>query len=94
MIDQFKIIKKAAMDPFLLIPRQLAILSSIYVDGIHESVMVYAEKYNLSKPAVTRALDRLEECQLIERKVDREDRRKIIVTPTPQGQEYINNLMA
>ena len=51
-----------------------------------------AAKLNISKPAVTRALDRLVEFDLVRRKDDPLDRRSILVQRTQTGLGFLREL--
>ena len=46
----------------------------------------------VSKPAITRALDRLGELDLARRKVDPLDRRSVLVQRTMKGQAFLRDL--
>ena len=46
----------------------------------------------MAKPAITRALDRLEEFQFARRLQDPRDRRSIIVARTEDGEAFMENL--
>src|ERR1700684_1388757 len=74
--------------------RQLAVFLTCYlVDGGH-TVRGLAADLNVSKPAITRALDRLGELDLARRKVDPADRRSVLVPRTPKGSSFLRNLRA
>jgi DNA-binding MarR family transcriptional regulator len=47
---------------------------------------------NVSKPAITRALDRLGELSLARRKVDPMDRRSVLVQQTQAGEAFLADL--
>ena len=51
-----------------------------------------ASDLNVSKPAITRALDRLGELDLARRKVDPMDRRSVLVQRTLKGQAFLRDL--
>jgi DNA-binding MarR family transcriptional regulator len=54
-------------------------------------------KLNASKPAITRALDRLSELDLVRRKADPLDRRSVLIQRTTAGAELlmsIKNILA
>ena len=51
-----------------------------------------AAELNVSKPAITRALDRLGEIDLARRKVDPLDRRSILVQRTLKGAAFLRDL--
>ncbi|MBA5725137.1 MULTISPECIES: MarR family transcriptional regulator [Bombella] len=72
--------------------RQLAVFLSCYLeDGAH-TVRGLAQSLNVSKPAITRALDRLSELDLARRKVDPLDRRSVLVQRTLKGSAYLRGL--
>lgn len=65
--------------------RQLGVFLTVYLtDGPH-TVRGLAAQLNVSKPAITRALDRLGELDLARRKVDPYDRRSVLVQSTLKG---------
>jgi|SRR5579875_959707 len=51
-----------------------------------------AAKLGLSAASLTRVLERLEERGLLERQVDREDRRRVTVSITARGRETVGGL--
>jgi DNA-binding MarR family transcriptional regulator len=72
--------------------RQLAVFLSCYLqDGAH-TVRGLAADLNVSKPAITRALDRLGELDLARRKVDPMDRRSVLVQRTLKGTAFLRDL--
>ena len=72
--------------------RQLGVLLTVYLsDGPH-TVRGLASSLNVSKPAITRALDRLGELDLARRKVDPADRRSVLVQRTPKGIGFLREL--
>ncbi len=74
--------------------RQLGVFLTCYLqDGAH-TVRGLAAELNVSKPAITRALDRLGELDLARRKVDPMDRRSILVQRTLKGAAYLRELRA
>jgi DNA-binding MarR family transcriptional regulator len=60
-------------------------------DGGH-TVRGLAAELNVSKPAITRALDRLGELDLARRKVDPLDRRSVLVQRTTKGTTFLRDL--
>lgn len=72
--------------------RQLAVLVQLYVLNQQGSVRDFAAALNLSKPAVTRALDRLEEIDLLRRNTSKDDRRLIELTKTRKGKTFFKRL--
>lgn len=76
-----------------LTARQLAVFLKVYLEpSIEHTVRGLAEQLNVSKPAITRALDRLTESNFIEREKDTEDRRSVIVRRTTAGSAYLRTL--
>ena len=72
--------------------RQLGVFLTVYLtDGPH-TVRGLAAELNVSKPAVTRALDRLGELDLARRKVDPMDRRSVIVQRTLKGTAFLRDM--
>ena len=72
--------------------RQLGVFLTCYLqDGAH-TVRGLAADLNVSKPAITRALDRLGELDLARRKVDPMDRRSVLVQRTLKGQAFLRDL--
>src|SRR6195256_5636220 len=72
--------------------RQLGVFLTCYLrDGGH-TVRGLAAELNVSKPAITRALDRLGELDLARRKVDPLDRRSILVQRTLKGTAFLRDL--
>jgi len=72
--------------------RQLGIFLTCYLrDGGH-TVRGLASELKVSKPAITRALDRLGEFDLARRKVDPADRRSILVQRTTKGTAFLRDL--
>lgn len=77
-----------------LTARQLGVFLTAYTTAGPHTVRGLAAELNISKPAVTRALDRLGELDLARRKVDPRDRRSVIVQQTPTGQIFLADLRA
>jgi len=74
--------------------RQLGVFLTCYLrDGGH-TVRGLAAELNVSKPAITRALDRLGELDLARRKVDPLDRRSVLVQRTMKGAAFLRDVRA
>src|SRR5689334_17440347 len=74
--------------------RQLGVFLTCYLqDGAH-TVRGLAAELHVSKPAITRALDRLGELDLARRKVDPLDRRSVLVQRTLKGAAFLRDLRA
>ena len=75
-----------------LTARQLAVFLTCYlVEGGH-TVRGLAAELDVSKPAITRALDRLGEFDLARRKTDPADHRSILVQKTPKGSAFLRDI--
>ena len=72
--------------------RQTALLLTVYLDPPPHTVRDLARSLAISKPAVTRALDRLEKHEFLRRAEDGRDRRSIIVLRTIKGSVYLREL--
>lgn len=72
--------------------RQLSILLTCVLDDHGYTVRGLAAALNISKPAVTRAVDRLAEFGLVRRKPDPTDRRSILVFTMPPGRAFLTHL--
>ena len=69
--------------------RQFTLLLQIYRAPPPHTVRGLAKDLNMSKPAVTRALDRLEKLDFLRRKTDEADRRSILVQRTVAGSVFL-----
>src|SRR5258708_27505359 len=86
------IVGLARRDGVDLSSRQLGVFLTCYLrDGGH-TVRGLAAELNVSKPAITRALDRLGELDLARRKVDPMDRRSVLVQRTLKGTAFLRDL--
>ncbi|GBR04182.1 MarR family transcriptional regulator [Acetobacter oeni LMG 21952] len=72
--------------------RQLAVFLTCYLQEEGHTVRGLAAELNVSKPAITRALDRLGELDLARRKVDPLDRRSVLVQRTLKGAAYLKEI--
>jgi DNA-binding MarR family transcriptional regulator len=71
--------------------RQFAVLLTVYLTPPPHTVRGLAQSLNVSKPAVTRALDRLSGLDFIRRKRDDVDRRNVLVQRTVKGSVYLRD---
>ena len=69
--------------------RQMAVLMTVYLSQPPHTVRGLADQLNVSKPAITRALDRLSELGMIRRKTDDNDRRSVNIQRTVKGSVYL-----
>lgn len=69
--------------------RQMAMLLTIYLTPPPHTVRGLAQQLRISKPAVTRGLDKLGKLELARRKTDENDRRSILVQRTVRGSVFL-----
>jgi DNA-binding MarR family transcriptional regulator len=72
--------------------RQLGVFLTCYLNDGGHTVRGLAAELNVSKPAITRALDRLGELDLARRKVDPMDRRSVLVQRTTKGSAFLRDV--
>jgi DNA-binding MarR family transcriptional regulator len=75
-----------------LTARQLGVLLICYLEEGPHTVRGLAARLGVAKPAITRALDRLEEFQFARRQQDLRDRRSIVVGRTPEGHDFMDQI--
>jgi len=75
-----------------LTARQMAVMLTVYLTAPPHTVRGLAAGLQVTKPAITRALDRLGEFGLAKRKIDEADRRNILVQRTVKGSVYLREL--
>jgi DNA-binding MarR family transcriptional regulator len=83
------IVESVRRDAPDLSARQMALLLTVYLSPPPHTVRGLALILNVSKPAVTRALDRLGVFGLVRRKVDDDDRRSVLVQRTVKGSVFL-----
>jgi len=83
------IVESVRRDAPDLSARQMALLLTVYLIPPPHTVRGLAAHLNVSKPAITRALDRLTEYGLIKRKVDDHDRRSVLIQRTVKGSVFL-----
>lgn len=69
--------------------RQMALLLNVYLTPAPHTVRGLSELLKVSKPAITRAVDRLSELGMIRRKVDENDRRSVLLQRTVKGSVFL-----
>lgn len=72
-----------------LTARQLALLLQVYLEPPPHTVRGLAATLCISKPAVSRALDRLGRLDYLRRKRDEADRRNVLVQRTVKGSVFL-----
>lgn len=71
--------------------RQMAIMLQVYLTDPPHTVRGLAAILRISKPAVTRALDRLSVLGFVKRKRDTEDKRNVLVQRTVKGSVFLSD---
>jgi DNA-binding MarR family transcriptional regulator len=74
--------------------RQMAVALTLYLSSDPQTVRGLVRHLQVSKPAITRAFDRLSELGLMRRKVDPLDRRSVVAVRTEAGQALVARLKA
>ena len=69
--------------------RQMALLLTVYLTPRPHTVRGLATLINVSKPAITRAVNRLVELQLVRRNTDENDRRSVLIQRTVSGSVFL-----
>lgn len=69
--------------------RQMAVLLEVYIEEPPHRVRDLARKLNISKPAITRSLDRLAAAGFLRRKPDESDARSIVIQRTVKGSVFL-----
>jgi DNA-binding MarR family transcriptional regulator len=71
----------------------LSVFLKVYLEQSTEhTVRGLAAALNVSKPAITRALDRVQDEDFIKRETDSTDRRSVIVRRMPKGASYLGTI--
>ena len=68
---------------------QMGLLLSVYLTPPPHTVRGLAEVLAVSKPAITRAVNRLSELGLVRRKTDEGDRRSVLIHRTVKGSVFL-----
>jgi DNA-binding MarR family transcriptional regulator len=69
--------------------RQMALLLAVYLTPPPHTVRGLADTLRISKPAVTRAIDKLSDLELLTRLVDEHDRRSVLIQRTVRGSVFL-----
>jgi DNA-binding MarR family transcriptional regulator len=70
--------------------RQMALMMKVYVEPGPHTVRGLAEALNVSKPVITRALNKLSALSYLRRERDVADRRNIFVARTSKGADFLD----
>ena len=69
--------------------RQMGLLLTVYLSPPPHTVRGLSRILKVSKPAITRAVNRLCELGLVRRKVDEDDRRSVLIQRTVKGSVFL-----
>jgi DNA-binding MarR family transcriptional regulator len=69
--------------------RQMAVVLTVFLEPPPHTVRGLAAALNIAKPAVVRALDRLEELDFVRRREDPADKRNVLIERTVKGSVYM-----
>ena len=72
--------------------RQFGVFLTCYLENDAQTVRGLAAALDVSKPVISRALDRLADFDLVRRKADPTDRRSVLVQRTPAGTTYLKDI--
>ena len=72
--------------------RQFGVFLTCYLEAEAQTVRGLASALDVSKPVISRALDRLADFDLVRRKADPLDRRSVLVQRTPAGTTYLKDI--
>ncbi|MBL4613349.1 MAG: MarR family transcriptional regulator [Magnetovibrio sp.] len=83
------IVSSVRLDAPDLTARQMSLLLTVYLTPPPHTVRGLAQTLKVSKPAITRAIDRLSDMDLARRKVDEADRRSVLIQRTVRGSVFL-----
>ena len=83
------IVSSVRLDTPDLTARQMSLLLTVYLTPPPHTVRGLSETLKVSKPAITRAIDRLSDMEMVRRKTDVEDRRSVLVQRTVKGSVFL-----
>lgn len=69
--------------------RQMSVLLTVYLTPPPHTVRGLAEHLKVTKPVITRAVDRLSELGMVRRKTDPDDRRSVLLQRTVKGSVFL-----
>ncbi len=72
--------------------RQNAVLLKVYLDANSQTVGNLAKTLDISKSAVTRAVDRLEKEGFVKRKFKEDDKRIVVLQRTVKGSVFLREM--
>ncbi|MBO6519035.1 MAG: MarR family transcriptional regulator [Rhodospirillales bacterium] len=69
--------------------RQMSVLLTVYLTTPPHTVRGLADDLKVTKPVITRAVDRLSELGMLRRKTDPDDRRSVLLQRTVKGSVFL-----
>ncbi len=75
--------------PIDLSTRQMAILLTVHLEEGPHSIKFLSKSLGISKAATCRAIDVLENVNLLRRAADKHDKRNILLLPTAKGSTFL-----
>lgn len=83
------IVESVRLDAPDLSARQMSLLLTVYLTQAPHTVRGLAVLLKVSKPAITRAVNRLSELELVRRKPDPADKRSVLIQRTVRGSVFL-----
>lgn len=83
------IVKSVRLDAPDLSARQMSLLLTVYLTPPPHTVRGLANLLKVSKPAITRAVNRLTGLDMVRRKPDPDDKRSVLIQRTVQGSVFL-----
>ncbi len=83
------IVESVRLDAPDLSARQMALLLTVYLSPAPHTVRGLADTLKVSKPAITRAVNRLTELEMVRRKPDPTDKRSVLIQRTVRGSVFL-----
>ena len=83
------IVKSVRLDAPDLSARQMSLLLTVYLTPPPHTVRGLANLLKVSKPAITRAVNRLTGMDMVRRKPDPDDKRSVLIQRTVRGSVFL-----
>lgn len=83
------IVKSVRLDAPDLSARQMSLLLTVYLTPPPHTVRGLANLLKVSKPAITRAVNRLTGLDMVRRKPDPDDKRSVLIQRTVRGSVFL-----
>ena len=83
------IVESVRLDAPDLSARQMSLLLSVYLTSAPHTVRGLANLLKVSKPAITRAVNRLTGLDMVRRKPDPDDKRSVLIQRTVRGSAFL-----